>query len=66
MKPIQATVEVEKTIVLHLSVERAEQIRTFTSHGMKVTAYGEEESPAITEPRVELHKALNMALGHCE
>lgn len=66
MKPIQAIVEIEKTIVLHLSEEQAEKIREFTSHGMKVTAYGEEESPVITEPRVELFKALNMALGVCE
>lgn len=63
MKPIQATIEIEKTIVLHLSVEQAETLRTFTSQGMKVTAYGEEESPAIAEPRIELFKALNMALG---
>lgn len=66
IKPIQATVAVEKTILVSMSVEQAKIIRAFTAQGLKVKPPHEEEDEAIQAPRVELFRALHDALRLCE
>lgn len=63
MKPIQVTVEIEKTIVLQLSIDQAKQLYDFVSQGLRATSSYEDEDQKIQVPRLELFKALNMALG---
>lgn len=66
IKPIHAVVEVEKTIVVRMSVEQAKIIRAFTAQGLKVKPPHEDEDEAIQTPRVELFRALHDALRLCE
>lgn len=66
MTPIQATVEIQKTVVVRMSVEQAKTIRAFTAQGLKVKPPCEDEEESIQVPRVELFRALHDALRVCE